>query len=145
MIMGPQSSKFNPVTPLPNRADKLFTLGKIAAGIPLEAIADEQRSELLALLTAPGRYALQVGDDSMCEAGIFRGDFVVIQSQQQAQNGDIVLALIDNEQVTLKRIRYRPENRIQLLADNPDLNDIVLADSRVLIQGKVIGLVRRYR
>ena len=54
MIMGPQSSKFNPVTPLPNRAEKLFTLGKIAVGIPLEAIADEQRSELLALLTAVG-------------------------------------------------------------------------------------------
>ena len=139
------SVKLRPIKPLPPLFEGLVELGRVMAGIPLEAIEDQQRSELLNLLTAPGRYALQVSDDSMLEAGIIQGDIVVVQSQQKARNGDIVVALIDNEQVTLKRIRYRSGNRIQLLADGPDLDDLILADSRVVIQGKVIGQVRQYR
>ncbi|MCP4878050.1 MAG: hypothetical protein GY896_21555 [Gammaproteobacteria bacterium] len=138
------SCKFKPILPL-THASGLVQLGRIAAGIPLQAIEDRQRSELLTLLTAPGRYALQVTDSSMSEAGIFIGDIVVVQSQQRARNGDIVVALIDNEEVVLKRIRYRSEKRIQLLADNPDLVDLLFAESRVQIQGKVVGQVRRYR
>jgi repressor LexA len=130
---------------MPPLFEGLVELGRITAGIPLEAIEDRQRNELLSLLTAPGRYGLQVSDDSMCDAGIIQGDIVVVQSQQQARNGDIVVALIDNEQVTLKRIRYRSGNRIQLLADSPGLCDLTLDDSRVVIQGKVIGQVRQYR
>ena len=120
-------------------------LGRIAAGFPLEAIEDRQRGELLELLTEPGRYALRVGDDCMLEAGIFAGDFVVIQSQQSARDGDIVVALIDNEQLTLNRIRHLDAKRIRLYADNPAVADRVLAKARVQIQGKVIGQVRRYR
>lgn len=139
------SSKFRPIKLLPALFEGPVELGRVTAGIPLEAIEDQQRSELLGLLTGPGRYALQVSDDSMCEAGIIRGDIVVVQSQQQARDGDIVVALIDNEQVYLKRIRYRCGNRIQLLADNPDLDDLILAAARVVIQGKVIGQIRHYR
>ncbi len=120
-------------------------LGRIAAGIPLEAVEERERGELLALLTAPGRYALQVGDDSMCEAGILSGDFVVVQSQQRAAEGDIVVALIDGEQVVLSRIRYRALDRIELIADNHGAGNRLLAASRVEIQGKVVGQVRRYR
>ena len=120
-------------------------LGRIAAGIPLEAVEERERSELLTLLTAPGRYALQVGDDSMCEAGILSGDFVVVQSQQRAAEGDIVVALIDGEQVVLSRIRYRALDRIELIADNRGTGNRLLAASRVEIQGKVVGQVRRYR
>jgi len=80
----------------------------------------------------------------MCEAGIIRGDIVVVQSQRQARDGDIVVALIDNEQVTLKRVRFLSNQRIQLIADSPDQADLVLKDSRVIIQGKVIGQVRCY-
>ena len=97
------------------------------------------------MLTAPGRYALRVGDDSMCEAGILAGDIVVIQNQQQAVNGDIVVALLDGEQVILKRIRYLAGKRIQLLADNSADNDQILDDSRIIIQGRVIGQIRFYR
>ena len=136
------SGKLRPIKPLTASIEDLVELGRIAAGIPLEAIEDRQRNELLGLLTAPGRYALQVSDDSMCEAGIIRGDIVVVQSQQQARDGDIVVALIDNEQVALKRIRFLSSQRIQLIADNPDQVDLVLEDSRVIIQGKVIGQVR---
>ena len=120
-------------------------LGRIAAGFPLEAIEDRQRGELLELLTGPGRYALRVGDDSMLEAGIFAGDFVVIQSQQSVHDGDIVVALIDNEQLSLNRIRRLDGKRIRLYADNPAVADRVLAQARVQIQGKVVGQVRRYR
>ncbi len=120
-------------------------LGRIAAGFPLEAIEDRQRSELLELLTEPGRYALRVGDDSMLEAGIFAGDFVVVQSQQMARDGDIVVALVDDEELTLKRMRHLDDKRIRLYADNPVVNDRVLARERIRIQGKVVGQVRRYR
>ena len=145
MLRNLRSSNFRPVTPLPSLPLGLFALGRVAAGIPLEAIEDRQRSELLAMLTAPGRYALQVGDDSMCEAGILAGDIVVIQSQQQAVNGDIVMALLDGEQVILKRIRYLVGKRIQLLADNPTNKEQILDDSRISIQGRVIGQIRSYR
>jgi len=138
------SGKFRPINPLPARIEDLVELGRIAAGIPLEAIQDRQRNELLGLLTAPGRYALQVSDDSMCEAGIIRGDIVVVQSQQRARDGDIVVALIDNEQVALKRIRFLSNRRIRLIADNPEQVDLEVEDSRVIIQGKVVGQVRCY-
>jgi len=141
----PKSSKLRILRPLTRLSQGLTGCGRIAAGNPLEAIEDRQRGELTSLLTTPGRYALQVGDDSMCDAGIFAGDIVVVQSQQQARNGDLVVALVDNEQVMLKRIRYCAANQIRLLADNPACSDLTLTSSRVEIQGKVIGQVRRYR
>ncbi len=134
-----------PVIPQARAPRGLIELGRVAAGAPLEAIEDRQRAGLLELLTAPGRYALRVGDDSMCDAGILTGDFVVVQSQQRACDGDIVVALVDGEQVVLKRIRLRDGNRIQLFADNPRAKSRLLDASRVAIQGKVIGQMRRYR
>jgi len=119
-------------------------LGRIAAGFPLEAIEDHQRIQLLDLLSEPGRYALRVGDDSMMAAGIFNGDIVIIQSQQRARNGDIVAALIDNEQLTLKRIRYLEDDRIRLFSDSSTLDIRDLKRTRVLIQGKVVGQLRHY-
>ena len=128
---------------LPARAC-LQACGRIAAGIPLEAVEERQRSELLALLTAPGRHALRVGDDSMCEAGIFAGDIVVVQSQQRAASGDIVVALLDGAHLLLKRIRVEAGGAIRLLADNAAAEDLVVEPSRLLIQGRVIGQIRRY-
>ena len=145
MIQSAKSASFRPVTPIPSLPQGLFALGRVAAGIPLEAIEDRQRGELLAMLTAPGRYALQVGDDSMIEAGILAGDVVVIQSQQQAASGDIVVALLDGEQVILKRIRHRAGGRVQLMADNSTEQDLLLDSSRIVIQGRVIGQIRSYR
>lgn len=129
----------------PRPPPALFELGRVAAGLPLEAVEEKQRNELLELLTAPGRYTLRVGDDSMSDAGILAGDFVVVQSQRQARNGDIVVALLDREQVLLKRIRFCSGNRIRLLADNPDCGEMMLAESRLTIQGRVVGQLRRYR
>jgi repressor LexA len=120
-------------------------LGRIAAGPPLEAVEEKQRGELLELLTAPGRYALRVGDDSLCEAGILAGDFVIVQSQRQARDGDLVIGLLDREEVILKRIRYRADGQIRLLADHPAGEEITLPAARLQIQGRVVGQLRRYR
>lgn len=123
----------------------LADCGRIAAGMPLEAIEERQRGELLALLTAPGRYALQVADDSLCEAGILAGDIIVVQSQQSATSGDIVVGLLDDEQVVLKRIRFAKDRRIRLLADNAAEHEQVVDATRLAIQGRVIAQIRRYR
>lgn len=104
----------------------------------------DNREALLALLTAPGRYPIEVRDDSMSEAGIYCGDTLVIQSQQHARSGDIVVALIDNEDLMLKRVQFRGDDQIRLIADNSDDN-ITLDSQRVVIQGKVIGQIRRYQ
>ena len=127
------------------RLPVLIELGRVAAGVPLEAVEEKQRSALLELLTAPGRYALRVGDDSMAEAGILEGDFVIVQSQRQARDGDIVVALLDREQVVLKRIRFCAGERIRLLADNPASAEVTIAAARLSIQGRVVGQLRRYR
>ena len=120
-------------------------LGRISAGAPLEAVAEGQREDLLGLLAAPGRYALRVSSDALCDNGILAGDFVIVQSQQQAADGDLVVAVVDGDQVALHRIRHLPGGRILLRADNPAQGDRALAGSRVAIQGKVVGQLRRYR
>ncbi len=119
-------------------------LGRIAAGIPIDAIEDSNRDELLALLTTPGHYALRVCGDSMVDAGIFDGDTIIVQSLQQAMSGDIVVALIDRETVTLKRIKYLPGGQVKLLADNANINNLVYDAERITIQGKVVGQIRQY-
>ena len=104
----------------------------------------DNREGLLALLTEPGRYPLEMRDDSMVESGIYRGDTLVVQSQRHAVSGDIVVVLIDNEQVALKRIRFVDSDLVELISDHPALDRDLLARSRVEIQGKVIGQIRRY-
>ncbi len=98
----------------------------------------------MALLTTPGHYALRVRGDSMIDAGILDGDTIIVQSLQQAMSGDIVVALIDQESVTLKRIKYLPDGQIKLLADNANINNLVYDARRITIQGKVIGQIRQY-
>ena len=129
----------------PEAISDLPCCGQIAAGIPLEAIEDRQRGELQELLTTPGRYALQVGDDSMCEAGILSGDIVVVQSQQRAADGDIVVALLDGEQLLLKRVRFLGGGRIRLLADDRGGSDRIIDASRLVIHGRIVAQVRCYR
>lgn len=104
----------------------------------------DDREALLALLTEPGRYPVEVADDSMTDAGIFRGDTLVVQSQQHARDGDIVVVLVDNEDISVKRIRYSAPGRIKLIADSPSGEKRLLNNDRVSIQGKVIGQIRRY-
>jgi repressor LexA len=118
-------------------------LGRIAAGRPIEAIAGQDRLDLRDLL-GPDRYALQVEGESMIGAGILDGDLVVIERCDTADNGAIVVALIDDEEATLKRLKRLKSGRIKLLAENPEVPPLTYAAKRVRIQGVLVCQMRRY-
>jgi repressor LexA len=120
-------------------------MGRIAAGTPISAIQSRSHSITLSpdFLSQGEHYALEVRGDSMVEAGILDGDLVVIRKQDTANTGDIIVALIDEEEATLKRFRRRGSS-IALEAANPSYETRVLGPDRVKIQGKLISLVRRY-
>lgn len=120
-------------------------MGRIAAGTPISAI--QSRSHTISLppdLLATGEhFALEVRGDSMIEAGILDGDTVVIRKQENADTGDIVVALIDDEEATLKRLRRRGAS-IALEAANPAYETRIFGPDRVRIQGKLVSLLRKY-
>jgi repressor LexA len=121
-------------------------MGKIAAGVPIEAINQMSHSVAVPGQMLSGRgnhYALEVKGDSMIEAGINDGDVVVIEETAVAQNGDIVVALVEDQEATLKRFMRRG-NTIALEAANPAYETRVFTDDRVKIQGKLVGLIRTY-
>ncbi len=119
--------------------------GRIAAGTAIEALRDPtQRMEYpVSLLGRGEHYALEVDGDSMIEAGIFDGDTVIIQKCEAADNGKIVVALIDENEVTLKRLRQKG-NSIALEPANAAYETRIFGPDRVRVQGKLVGLVRRY-
>ena len=119
--------------------------GKIAAGLPIEAIADEHETvSVPANMTGVGEhYALLVEGDSMINAGILNGDTVIIKRARQANDGDIVVALIDGVDVTLKKF-YRRHNSIALEPANPAYETRIFTDDRIEIQGILVGLMRTY-
>jgi repressor LexA len=119
-------------------------LGRIAAGQPIEAIAGQDRLDFSDLL-GPNRYALQVKGDSMIGAGILDGDLVVIERCDTADDGAIVVALIDDEEATLKRLKRLKSGRIKLIAENPEMPPLTYAAKRVRIQGVLVCQMRRYR
>jgi repressor LexA len=120
-------------------------MGRIAAGTPITAL--QTRSHTIALppdiLSTGEHYALEVRGDSMIEAGIFDADTVVIRKQDTAETGDIVVALIDDEEATLKRLRKRGAS-IALEAANPAYETRIFGPDRVRIQGKLVSLIRKY-
>jgi repressor LexA len=120
-------------------------MGRIAAGTPSSAIQSRSRTISLPpdLLSSGEHFALEVRGDSMIEAGILDGDTVVIKKQDQADTGDIVVALIDDEEATLKRLRKRGAS-IALEAANPAYETRIFGPDRVRIQGKLVTLLRRY-
>ena len=125
-------------------AVELPVLGYIAAGAPLEPYTDPNYYMSVApWMVAPDKpaYILQVKGDSMVEEGIFDGDFVVIQHQTDAKNGDIVVALLPNGLATLKRI-YFEKDRIKLAPANSNMAPIFT--THVKIQGRCVGVIRRY-
>ena len=127
-------------------AFEIPVMGRIAAGVPIEAI-----SEISHHVAVPGsmlsgkrqHYALEVKGDSMIEAGINDGDIVVIQEQTTAENGDIVVALVEDQEATLKRFRRRG-GMIALEAANPAYETRVYPDHLVKVQGRLVGLIRSY-
>lgn len=119
-------------------------LGKIAAGTPIEAIQSEVGRAPLPGDLGPGDYfALEVKGDSMRDAGILEGDIVILRRGQAADTGDIVVALVDREEATLKRLRRRGAT-IALEAANPAYETRIFGPDRVEVQGRLAALIRRY-
>ncbi len=120
-------------------------MGRIAAGTPIEAIQTRSHTINMPadLLTAGEHFALEVRGDSMIEAGILDGDIALIRRSEAADTGDIVVALIDDEEATLKRFRRRGAS-IALEPANTAYEVRILPPNRVRIQGKLVGLFRRY-
>ena len=117
--------------------------GRIAAGKPIEAISEQYEINFSEMLLGPGRYVLEVQGDSMIDAGILDGDLVIIRETQSANNGDIVVALVDNSEATLKRLRKKG-NQIELIPDNQSMSPMKYSADRINIQGVVVGQVRMY-
>lgn len=127
-------------------AMELPVMGRIAAGTPIEAISEVSHMMAVpgAMLSGQGQhYALEVRGDSMIDAGINDGDIVVIREQTTADNGDIVVALVDGQEATLKRFR-RVRGMIALEAANPAFETRILRDDQVQVQGRLVGLIRSY-
>src|SRR6188472_75457 len=128
-----------------NRPVAVPVMGRIAAGTPIEAI--QTRSHTISvppdMLGSGEHYALEVRGDSMVDAGILDGDMALIQRNESADTGDIVVALIDDEEATLKRFRRRGAS-IALEPANTAYEVRILPPNRVRIQGKLVGLFRRY-
>lgn len=121
-------------------------MGRIAAGVPIEAISEVSHHVAVPGSMLSGRgahYALEVKGELMIEAGINDGDVVVIREQTSAENGDIVVALVEGYEATLKRFRRRG-NMIALEAANPAFETRVLPEGKVKVQGKLVGLIRSY-
>ena len=119
--------------------------GRIAAGMPIEALADTSSViDVPSLLLGQGdHYVLQVVGDSMIEAGILDGDYAVIQRSEEAENGTIVVALVEDREVTLKRLRRRGAS-VALEPANPSYESRIFGPNQVKVQGKLVGLLRRY-
>ncbi|NYZ16968.1 transcriptional repressor LexA [Azospirillum sp. RWY-5-1] len=119
--------------------------GRIAAGTPIEALRDHSNMiDVPASMLSPGdHYALQVAGDSMVEAGILDGDTVVIQRCETADNGSIVVALVEDHEVTLKRLR-RKGHTIALEPANAAYETRIFGADRVKVQGRLVGLMRKY-
>jgi repressor LexA len=127
-------------------AVELPVMGRIAAGVPIEAISEVSHN-----VAVPGQmltghdhhYALEVKGDSMIDAGINDGDVVVIRETSTADSGDIVVALVEGQEATLKRFR-RQGKSVALEAANPAYETRIFRDDQVKVQGRLVGLIRTY-
>jgi repressor LexA len=119
-------------------------LGRIAAGMPVEAIAGHDTLSFADFAGDPDTYALQVRGESMIEDHICDGDFVLVEKAGQARDGDIVVALVDGMETTLKRFYLEPGDRVRLQPANASMQPIYVPRESVAIQGKVLAVLRKY-
>jgi repressor LexA len=131
--------------PAANEVRELPVMGKIAAGVAIDAIQHERdRMQVPESILGTGEhFILEVQGDSMINAGILDGDFVVIRRGDAANSGEIIVALIEREEATLKRLR-RKGGSIALEAANPAYETRIYGPDQVEVQGKLVGLIRRY-
>ena len=126
------------------RAQELPLLGRIAAGRPLEAVEERETISLGDFARGGNSYVLQVKGSSMIDDHIMDGDFVVCEQTQVANAGDIVVALVRNEDATLKRFYREGAGKVRLQPANSEMGPIIETASDVKIQGRVIGVLRKY-
>ncbi|MCX7554389.1 transcriptional repressor LexA [Marinicella sp. S1101] len=125
-------------------APGLPLLGRIAAGTPIEALADEDSIDINAMLAGNDHFVLKVEGQSMQDVGIMDQDWVVIKSAQSARNHEIVAVMINGWETTLKRIQYIDEETTRLIPENSELEPIDYHPSQLTIQGVLVGQFRRY-
>ncbi len=119
-------------------------LGRIAAGVPIEAVADEETIDINAMLAGNDHFVLKVEGQSMQDIGIMDQDWVVIKSAQSARNLEIVAVMINGWETTLKRIQYIDEETTRLIPENSELDSIDYHPDQLTIQGILVGQFRRY-
>jgi repressor LexA len=124
---------------------RLPLVGRIAAGAPIEAIPEAEMIDMADLLRADDLYVLEVKGDSMIEEGIWNGDKVICKRQNIAKENDIVVALIDDQNATLKRIHFSSRQEITLIPANKKLKPQVYAANRVQVQGIFVALLRLHK
>lgn len=143
----PARGTATPKLPIPANSNDIVTLplhGRIAAGAPIEAITGHDSLPVPAALLGPGEhYALEVAGDSMIEAGILDGDYALIRKAETARDGEIVVALIDDGEATLKYFRHEGQ-RIRLDPANGRYQPQLYRSDQVRVQGRLAGLLRRY-
>ena len=134
-----------PSAMIDSRTVSVPVMGRIAAGVPISAIQSYSHDMACPpdLLTSGEHFALEVRGDSMIDAGIHDGDIVIVRRCDSAENGDIVVALVEKEEATLKRLRKRGTT-IALEAANPSYETRIFGPDQVDIQGRLVGLIRRY-
>lgn len=149
---GPGDGNVSALVPLPGDASEQVSsgdfriplLGRIAAGLPIEAIEDQHYLDLAAFFIGPDRYALRVTGGSMVDAGILDGDTVILRKQETARTGDIVVALIDGQEATLKRLGEVADGIVELIPENTQMQPLRYAADRVSFQGVLVGQLRNY-
>ena len=138
-------SDLPPVAANDDQSVSIAVMGRIAAGTPIEALQEEvnQISIPIGMMRSGEHYALEIKGDSMIEAGILDGDTAVIQSSQSAENGEIVVALVEGHEATLKRLR-RKGKMIALEAANAAYETRIFRSDQVRVQGRLVGIIRKY-
>jgi len=126
---------------------ELPLLGTVAAGAPIEAI--EQRETIsvpddMVSASSGSHYVLRVRGNSMVDEQIRDGDFVIVQARETASNGEMVIALVDGERATVKKYYREADGMVRLQPANPDLKPMRFSESRILIRGIVVGVIRKY-
>lgn len=127
-----------------DRSGVLPMMGKIAAGRLIEAVPDESEIDVGAMFAGNGRYVLKISGESMIEKGILPGDYVVVDANKQAKNGDVIVALVDGYDATLKTMLLNNDGTMTLMPANPAFEPLTLAAARVRVQGVVVGQMRTY-
>ena len=132
------------ISPVETRRFEFPLLGRVAGGKPIEAVEDVEAIEVPPSMIGRGdHFVLQVKGDSMKEDGILDGDLIVVRKQLTAENGEIVVALINNE-ATVKKY-YKREDSVELRPAHIDMEPIIVKEGDLRIEGKIVGVIRRYK